>query len=59
MKKLYLLVAVIWMLALPFCVNAQVSTLGHTGGIADYVGWDNSQAFPLLIKHEGNQLSTS
>jgi hypothetical protein len=34
-----------------FSVNAQISTLGNTGVAANYVGWANTEAFPLQIRH--------
>jgi hypothetical protein len=38
-------------LILLFSVNAQISTLGNTGIAANYVGWANTEAFPLQIRH--------
>lgn len=35
--------------------NAQVSTAFNTGLSTDYVGWNNTNAFPLEIRHNGNQ----
>jgi hypothetical protein len=33
--------------------KAQVTTLGNTGALTDYVGWANTQAFPPLVEHKG------
>lgn len=35
--------------------NAQVSTAFNTGLSTHYVGWDNTNAFPLQIRHNGNE----
>lgn len=35
--------------------NAQVSTAFNNGLPAHYVGWDNTNLFPLQIRHNGNQ----
>jgi len=34
---------------------SQVTTPANAGAATDYVGWNAAQAFPLSIKHEGNQ----
>ncbi|MBL1234000.1 MAG: tail fiber domain-containing protein [Vicingaceae bacterium] len=36
-------------------VTAQVTTWGNAGISTDYVGWDNTNAFPLQIRHNGNE----
>lgn len=35
--------------------SAQVSTPNNNGISANYVGWDNTNAFPLQIRHNANQ----
>ena len=35
--------------------SAQVSELSNAGVSTDYLGWDNSNAFPLQIRHNANQ----
>ncbi len=36
-------------------VLGQVSVPGHAGGPGDHLGWDNTNAFPLEVRHDGNQ----
>ena len=36
-------------------MHAQVSTPFNNGGIGDFVGWDNTNGFPLEIRHDANQ----
>ena len=55
MRKFYILVIAIWTIVLPFYIKAQVTVAQNQGGSTDYVGWNNAQAFPLNIRHEGNQ----
>ena len=55
MKKIYTRVIAFIVLALPFYAKAQVTTAANAGGPTDYVGWNSAQAFPLQIRHNGNQ----
>jgi hypothetical protein len=56
MKNINIKVIVSVLLALPIFATAQVTRVGNNGGFnTDYVGLDNTQAFPLQIRHRGNQ----
>lgn len=55
MRKIYTTVLAFGMIAIPLAVSAQVTTLGNSGNPTDYIGWNNSQAFPLQIRHNANQ----
>lgn len=35
--------------------NGQASVLGNAGGPGDHLGWDNTNTFPLDVRHDGNQ----
>jgi len=35
--------------------HGQASVLGHAGGPGDHLGWDNTNGFPLEVRHDGNQ----
>ncbi|MCL4282996.1 MAG: tail fiber domain-containing protein [Flavobacteriales bacterium] len=36
-------------------VAGQASVLGNSGGPAHYLGWDNTNNFPLMVRHNANQ----
>src|SRR5690554_1753015 len=55
MRKMYKTVITFGMMVIPFAGSAQVSTLGNSGLPNDYLGWDNTNNFPLQIRHNANQ----
>lgn len=56
MKRTIQQVSLIIGLIITTQVNAQISYTSNSFGTAtDYVGWDNTNNFPLEIRHNGNQ----
>ncbi len=54
MKKLNQLLVAIVMMAITNPTFSQVTRLGHTGFVTDFVGWNATQNFPLQLRHNGS-----
>ena len=56
MKKTVQKMSLIIGLIITTQANAQISYTSNTlGSATDYVGWDNSNVFPLQIRHNADQ----